>query len=151
MNASLFTSALFKIQLPSSRERHAQMNVKLVTKFGCTLGATVAVFCRLRTNPPGYKLGHRKSHSQARTQDFEKGGSEYHVAVRRPRRGGGCGSFYTMDDLECQIFIQIYREKVTETIDLSSPSFLENILQTLSINFSLIVDMYKCQSIHCSV
>ena len=27
---------------------------------------------------------------QARTQDFEKGGSEYRVAVR-PRRGGGCG------------------------------------------------------------
>ena len=46
--------------------------------------------------------------NQARTQDFENGGSEYHVAVR-PRRGGGCGrgSFYTMDDLECQIFIQI--------------------------------------------
>ena len=55
---------------------------------------------------------------QARTQDFEKGGSEYRVAVR-PRRGGGCWrgmcslprkaqSFYTMDDLECQIFIQIY-------------------------------------------
>ena len=59
---------------------------------------------------------------QARTQDFEKGGSEYRVAVR-PRRGGGCGrgmctllrearSFYTMDDLEWQIFIQIYREKL---------------------------------------
>ena len=27
---------------------------------------------------------------QARTQDFEKGGSEYCVAVR-PRREGGCG------------------------------------------------------------
>ena len=27
---------------------------------------------------------------QARTQDFEKGGSEYRAAVR-PRRGGGCG------------------------------------------------------------
>ena len=49
-------------------------------------------------------------------QDFEKGGSEYRVAVR-PRRGGGCGrgmcpllrearSFYTMDDLEWQICIQ---------------------------------------------
>ena len=33
--------------------------------------------------------------------------------------GEGEGSFYTMDDLECQIFIQIYREKITETIDLS--------------------------------
>ena len=32
----------------------------------------------------------RQSIDQARTQDFEKGGSEYHVAVR-PRRGGGCG------------------------------------------------------------
>ena len=57
-----------------------------------------------------------------------------------------------MDDLECQIFIQIYREKITETIDLSSPSFLDasvkNILQTLStINFSLIVDVYKCKKI----
>ena len=28
--------------------------------------------------------------NKARTQDFEKGGSEYRVAVR-PRRGGGCG------------------------------------------------------------
>ena len=27
---------------------------------------------------------------QARTQDFEKGGSGYRVAIR-PRRGGGCG------------------------------------------------------------
>ena len=27
---------------------------------------------------------------QARTQDFEKGGSEYHVAVRT-QRGEGCG------------------------------------------------------------
>ena len=66
---------------------------------------------------------------QARTQDFEKGGSEYSEAVR-PRRGGGCGSFYTMDDLECQIFIQIYREKITETIDLSSPSLLDASVKT---------------------
>ena len=67
---------------------------------------------------------------QARTQDFEKGGSEYHVVAVRPRRGGGCGfarSFHTMDDLECQIFIQIYR---AETIDLSSPSFLDASVKT---------------------
>ena len=32
---------------------------------------------------------------QARTQDFEKGGSGYHVAVR-PRRGGGCGRAFTL-------------------------------------------------------
>ena len=50
----------------------------------------------------------KSTYWQARTQDFENGGSEYRVAIR-PRRGGGCGrgSFYTMDDLECQIFIQI--------------------------------------------
>ena len=83
---------------------------------------------------------------QTRTRDFEKGGSEYRVAVR-PRRGGGCGrgvcslpheaqSFYTMDDLECQIFIQIYREKITETIDLSSPSFLDASVKTISISVS---------------
>ena len=42
-NASLFTSALFRIQLPSSRERHAQMGVTL-TKFGHALGATVVAF-----------------------------------------------------------------------------------------------------------
>ena len=86
-------------------------------------------------------------------QDFEKGGSEYHAAVR-PRRGGGCGrglprearSFYTMDDLECQIFIQIYREKITETIDLSSPSFLYAcVTNIIYFNFSLIVDVYKCK------
>ena len=33
--------------------------------------------------------------NQARTQDFEKGGSEYRVAVR-PRRGGGCGRSSTL-------------------------------------------------------
>ena len=54
----------------------------------------------------------------------------------------GAGSFYTMDDLECQIFIQIYREKITETIDLSSPSFLDASVKTFyNINFSLIVDV----------
>ena len=70
----------------------------------------------------------------------------------RPRRGGGCGrgSFYTMDDLECHIFIQIlYREKITETIDLSSPSFLDASVKTFTniiyINFSLIGDVYKCK------
>ena len=45
----------------------------------------------------------------------------------------------TMDDLECQIFIQIYREKVTETIDLSSPSFsvktfYKHYLQSISVS-----------------
>ena len=34
-------------------------------------------------------------HTQARTQDFEKGGGGYHVAVR-PRRGGGCGRAFTL-------------------------------------------------------
>ena len=57
--------------------------------------------------------------------------------------GEGAGSFYTMDDLECQIFIQIYREKITETIDLSSPSFLDASVKTFyNINFSLIVDVF---------
>ena len=42
---SLFTSTLFRIQLPSSCEQHAQMGVMLVTKFGSTLGTTVVVFC----------------------------------------------------------------------------------------------------------
>ena len=55
-------------------------------------------------------------------------------------------SFYTKDDLECQIFIQIYREKITETIDLSSPSFLDaSVKNIIYINFSLIVDVYKCK------
>ena len=62
-NASLFTSALFRIQQPSSCERHTQMGVTLVTKFGRALGATVVFFCRLCTNPSGYKLGGRKSRS----------------------------------------------------------------------------------------
>ena len=52
---------------------------------------------------------------QARTQDFEKGGSEYRVAVR-PRRGGGC--WRGMD------------------------ASVKNIIY---INFSLIVDVYKCK------
>ena len=57
--------------------------------------------------------------------------------------GKGEGSFYTMDDLDCQNFIQIYREKITETIDLSSPSFLDASVKTFykHINFSLIVDV----------
>ena len=44
---------------------------------------------------------------------------------------GGCApscakrEAFTLDDLECQSFIQIYREKITETLDLSSPSFLD--------------------------
>ena len=45
LNASLFISALFRIQLPSSHERHTQMGVMLITKFGPALGATVVVFC----------------------------------------------------------------------------------------------------------
>ena len=57
--------------------------------------------------------------------------------------GEGAGSFYIMDDLECQIFIQIYREKITETIDLSSPSFLDaSVKNFYNINFSLIVDVF---------
>ena len=62
-NASLFTSALFRIQLSSSREQHAQMGVTLVTKFRCALGATVVVFCRLCTNCSDSKLGPRQSRS----------------------------------------------------------------------------------------
>ena len=54
-DVSLFTSAL--IQLPSSRERHAQIGVMLVTKFGRTLGATVVVFCQLGTILQANKLG----------------------------------------------------------------------------------------------
>ena len=50
-----------------------------------------------------------------------------------------------MDDLECQNFIQIYREKITETIDLSSPSFLDASVKTFTniiyIKFSLVVDV----------
>ena len=44
-NASLFTSDLFRIQQPSSHERHAQMGITLVTKFRRALGTTVVVFC----------------------------------------------------------------------------------------------------------
>ena len=86
---------------------------------------------------------------QARTQDFEKGGSEYRVAIR-PRRGrvweGMCPltcevrCFYTMD-LECQIFIQIYREKITETINLSSPFFLDASVKTFYKHY-----LYQFQS-----
>ena len=43
-NTSLSTSALFRIHLSSSRKRHAQMGVTLVTKFGHALGATVVCF-----------------------------------------------------------------------------------------------------------
>ena len=81
---------------------------------------------------------------QARTQDFEKGGSEYRVVAVRPRRGGGCGfarSFYTMDDLECQIFIPIYREKITETTDLSSPSFLDASVKTFYKHYLLSISV----------
>ena len=49
--------------------------------------------------------------------------------------GEGAGfarRFYTMND----IFIQIYREQITETIDLSSPSFLDASVKTLSISVS---------------
>ena len=103
--------------------------------------------------PQTYSLTekHLSRSLQARTQDFEKGGSEYCVAVR-PRRGGGCGrgmcslprkvqSFYTMDDLECQIFIQIYREIITETIGLSSPSFLDASVKTFYKHY-----LYQFQS-----
>ena len=55
--------------------------------------------------------------------------------------GKGAGSFYTMDDLECQNFIRIYREKITETIDLSSPSFLDASVQTFYKHY-----LYQVQS-----
>ena len=55
--------------------------------------------------------------------------------------GKGAGSFYTMDDLECQKFIQIYREKITETIDLSSPSFLDASVKTFYKHY-----LYQFQS-----
>ena len=48
---------------------------------------------------------------QARTQDFEKEGSGYHVVGHDEGEGAGVRSFYTMDDLECQIFIQIKLQK----------------------------------------
>ena len=54
---------MFRIQLPSSRERHAQMGIILVTQFECVLGDTIVFFCRLCTNPLGYKLGCHRSHS----------------------------------------------------------------------------------------
>ena len=39
---------------------------------------------------------------------------------------------------------KIYREKITETIDLSSPSFLDASVKTFyNINFSLIVDVVE--------
>ena len=49
-------------------------------------------------------------------------------------------SFYTMD-LECQIFIQIYREKITETIDWSSSSFLDASVKTFYKHY-----LYQFQS-----
>ena len=58
--------------------------------------------------------------------------------------GEGAGfarSFYTMNDLECQIFIQIYREKITESIDLSSPSFLDASVKTFYKHY-----LYQFQS-----
>ena len=48
---------------------------------------------------------------QARTQDFEKGGSGYRMVGHDEGEGAGARSFYTMDDLECQIFIQIKLQK----------------------------------------
>ena len=43
-------------------------------------------------------------------------------------------------------FLFKYIEKITETIDLSSPSFLDASVKTFHyINFSLIVDVYKCK------
>ena len=63
MNASLLVLALFRIQLPGSRERHTKMGVMLMTKFGRTLGATVAFLNLLYTNTWGYKLGCRRSRS----------------------------------------------------------------------------------------
>ena len=50
-------------------------------------------------------------HSQARTQDFEKGGSEYRVVGHDEGEGAGARSFYSMDDLECQICIRIKLQK----------------------------------------
>ena len=42
---------------------HPNIGVMLVTKFVRALGTTVTVFCRLCTNPSGYKLGRHKSYS----------------------------------------------------------------------------------------
>ena len=52
--------------------------------------------------------------------------------------GAGARSFYTMDDLECQIF---YSNKITETIDLSSPSFLDASVKTFYKHY-----LYQFQS-----
>ena len=60
--------------------------------------------------------------------------SEYCMAVRHGERN-------TMDDLECQIFIQIYREKITETIDLSSPSFLDASVKTFYKHYLLSISV----------
>ena len=38
-----------------------------------------------------------------------------------------------------------YSNKITETIDLSSPSFLDASVKTFYKHFSLIVDVYKCK------
>ena len=62
---------------------------------------------------------------------------------------GFARSFYTMND--DRMSIQIYREKITESIDLSSPSFFDASVKTFYINFSLIVDVYKCQGIQVEV
>ena len=64
---------------------------------------------------------------QARTQDFEKGGSGYHDTTRGRVRE----SFYTMDE----------DHKITETIDLSSPSFLDAFVKTFYKHY-----LYQFQS-----
>ena len=46
-------------------------------------------------------------------------------------------SFYTMDDLECQI----YREKITETTDLSSPCFLDASVKTFYKHYLLSISV----------
>ena len=55
-------------------------------------------------------------------QDFEKGGSGYRVVGHDEGEGAGARSFYTMDDLECQIF--------NRNNNLSSPSFLDASVKT---------------------
>ena len=57
------------------------------------------------------KLTSAMKQRQARTQDFEKGGSGYRMVGHDEGEGAGARSFYTMDDLECQIFIQIKLQK----------------------------------------
>ena len=63
----------------------------------------------------------------------------------RTRRGEGCGKLLPMDDLECQNFIQIYREKITETIDFFPVVLGKKIITNSYFHFFFNVYMSKCR------